>query len=175
MTKEILEIISGDKEDKGKLVFKEIGETGTLQRRITTALVEIQGLFKFNTEGQKSQIRESVLSVDSLGSCSSSSCGSKYKARDKLPKLELKKFSGRPIDWFEFWDAFGSALDDNEEISEVIKLLYLIYYLEEPAKKVISGFSLTEANHGKAPEFLQKRFAKPTVIKRAHINELISA
>jgi len=170
-----LEIISGDKEDKGKLVFKEIGETGTLQRRITTALIEIQGLFKFNTEGKKSPIRESVLSVDSLGSYSSSSCGSKYKARDKLPKLEQKKFSGCPIDWPEFWDAFRSAVDDNEEISEVDKFSYLRNYLEEPAKKVISGFSLTEANYRKALELLQNRFAKPTVIKRAHINELISA
>ena len=47
--------------------------------------------------------------------------------------------------------------------------------MEEPAKKVISGFSLTEANHGKALSLLQNRFAKPTVIKRAHINELINA
>ena len=66
-------------------------------------------------------------------------------------------------------------MDDNEEISEVDKFSYLRNYLEEPAKKVISGFSLTEANYRKALELLQNRFAKPTVIKRAHINELINA
>ena len=150
LDEEILEIISGDIEDEGELCSKEISESGTLQRRKTAALLKIQGLFTFNSEGQKSLRRESVLSADSLGSYSSSSAGSKCKSRAKLPKLELKKFSGCPIDWPEFWDAFRIAVDDNEEISEVDKFSYLQHYLEEPAKKVISGFPLTEAKYGKA-------------------------
>ena len=173
LDEEILEIISRDDEDDGELCSKEIEESGTLQRRITAGLIKIQGLFSLNTDGQKSQRRESVLSVDSL--VSSSSGGSRHKARAKLPKLELKKFSGRPIDWPEFWDTFRSAVDDNEELSEVDKFSYLRYYLEESAKKVISGFSLTEVNYRKALELLQRRFAKPAAIKRAHINELMNA
>ena len=66
-------------------------------------------------------------------------------------------------------------MDDNEELSEVDKVSYLRYYLEEPAKKVMSGFSLTEANSRKALELLQQRFAKPAAIRRAHINELMNA
>ena len=37
LDEEILEIISGDKEDEGELCSKEISESGTLQRRITAA------------------------------------------------------------------------------------------------------------------------------------------
>ena len=29
----------------------------------------------------------------------------------KLPKLEVKKFSGRLQDWQEFWDSFQSSID----------------------------------------------------------------
>ena len=173
LDEEILEIILRDDEDDGELCSKEIEESETLQRRITAGLIKIQGLFSFNTDGQKSQRREYVLSVDSL--VSSSSGGSRHKARAKSPKLELKKFSGCPIDWPEFWDTFRSAVDDNEELSEVDKFSYLRHYLEDPAKKVISVFSLTEANYGKALELLQRRFAKPAAIRRAHINELMNA
>ena len=65
LDEEILEIISGDKEDEGELCSKEISESGTLQRRITAALIKIQGLFTFNTEGQKSQRRECSISGQS--------------------------------------------------------------------------------------------------------------
>ena len=43
----------------------------------------------------------------------------------------------------------------------------------EPAKSVISGFKMTAPNYRAAVELLHQRFAKPTVIKRAHINEML--
>eukprot|EP00112_Aurelia_sp_Birch-Aquarium-sp1_P018768 Seg453.10 transcript_id=Seg453.10/GoldUCD/mRNA.D3Y31 product="hypothetical protein" protein_id=Seg453.10/GoldUCD/D3Y31 len=49
----------------------------------------------------------------------------------KLPKSELKKFTGRPQDWQEFWDSFKSTIHKNEELSDVDKFTYLKYYLEE--------------------------------------------
>ena len=41
-------------------------------------------------------------------------------------------------------------------------------------RKVIGGLSLTYADYNSAIDFLKNRFAKPTVIKRAHINELLN-
>jgi len=84
----------------------------------------------------------------------------------------LKKFSGHLVDWPEFWDGFKTAVHENEELSNVDKFSYLRHYLEEPAKKVISGFSLTEKNYALK---LLEQFVKPTIIKRAHINELLNA
>ena len=55
----------------------------------------------------------------------------------------------------------------------VDKLKYLRSYLEEPARSVIAGFTLTDADYKSAIEIWKKRFAKPSVIKRAHINELL--
>ena len=54
------------------------------------------------------------------------------------------------------------------------KFTYLRYLLDKPVKKVIAGFSLTEANYEAAVDLLKQRFAKPVVIKRSHINELMN-
>ena len=46
------------------------------------------------------------------------------------------------------------------------------YYLEEPAKKVIAGFSLTAKHYKEAVKLLEQRYAKPTTIKNAHVTKL---
>eukprot|EP00794_Sanderia_malayensis_P021318 gene21318-biopygen16354 len=47
-------------------------------------------------------------------------------------------------------------------------------YLEEPARSVIAGILLTDKDYETAVGILKKRFAKPGVIQRAHINEMIN-
>ena len=54
------------------------------------------------------------------------------------------------------------------------KFKFLWGYLDKPAKSEVAGFSLTEADYNAAVELLTKRYAKPGVIKRAHINQLLS-
>ena len=39
----------------------------------------------------------------------------------KLPKLELKKFHGNPIEWYPFWESFESAVHKNSNLSGVDK------------------------------------------------------
>ena len=92
----------------------------------------------------------------------------------KLPKLELKKFSGKIAEWAEFWDGFKSAVHDDPDLAKIDKFKYLRCYLEEPAKSVVTGFSMTEADYDAAVNLLTKRYAKPGVIKRAHMTELIN-
>jgi len=43
----------------------------------------------------------------------------------KLPKTDLRKFSGDVLDWPEFWDIFRVAIHDNVEIPTVQKFVYL--------------------------------------------------
>ena len=94
--------------------------------------------------------------------------------RAKLPKLELKKFSGHPVDWSELCDGFQTAAHENEELSNMEKFSYLRHYLEEPPKKVISGFLLIEKNYATALKLLEQRYAKPTIIKRIYISERLN-
>eukprot|EP00795_Rhopilema_esculentum_P017366 gene17366-biopygen6317 len=110
--------------------------------------------------------------VDSERSGQSAKNSKRVKVR--LPKLELKKFGGRVTDWQEFWDSFKSAIHDDGNMANVDKFKYLRSFLEEPARSVIAGFPLTEADYQAAIDLLQKRYAKPSVIKRTHINEMIN-
>eukprot|EP00794_Sanderia_malayensis_P017908 gene17908-biopygen12896 len=94
--------------------------------------------------------------------------------RVKLPKLELKKFGGKIAEWPEFWDGFRSAIHEDSQLAKVDKFKYLKSFLEEPARSVVSGFPLTDADYDSALELLKGRYAKPSVIKRANINDLIN-
>eukprot|EP00112_Aurelia_sp_Birch-Aquarium-sp1_P008674 Seg1961.7 transcript_id=Seg1961.7/GoldUCD/mRNA.D3Y31 product="hypothetical protein" protein_id=Seg1961.7/GoldUCD/D3Y31 len=138
---------------------KETEEVGIFQERVNIALLLIEECTNVDQENvhQHAEILASK------------------KARAKLPKLELKKFTGKPQDWQEFWDSFCSAIEENEELSVIDKFSYLRYYLEEPAQKVIAGFELSERNYHHAKELLVKRFARPEIIRRSHINKIANA
>ena len=94
--------------------------------------------------------------------------------RVKLPKLELKKFSGNIAEWQEFWDGFKSAVHDDVQLAKVDKFKYLRNYLAEPARSVVTGFALTDRDYDSARGLLRSRYAKPGVIKCAHISELLN-
>ena len=88
-----------------------------------------------NTSIQKSGSRESLNSVansedepvpESEASARSnlsnnSLSGNGKRGRVKLPKLELKKFSGKMHEWQECWDSFRSAIHDDDDIAKVDK------------------------------------------------------
>lgn len=103
----------------------------------------------------------------------SSSANSKT-VRVKLPKLEVRKFSGKLEEWQEFWDSFESAIHANDSLSNVDKFSYLRGLLLEPARSAIVGFALTSANYEAAVELLKKRFGKKTAIQRTLVNELLN-
>ena len=91
-----------------------------------------------------------------------------------LPRLELKRFTGKVTEWQEFWDGFNSAIHEDTELANVDKFKYLKSFVEEPASKVIAGIPLTDANYDIAVDLLHKRYGKTSVLKRAHMNELIN-
>ena len=64
--------------------------------------------------------------------------------KTRLPKLVLH---GNVTNWPLFWDAFKTAVHENDEISKIDKFNYLNSLLEEAATMIIQGLSLTEANY----------------------------
>jgi len=91
----------------------------------------------------------------------------------KLPKLELKKFSGNPIYWHPFWESFESAIDKNTSLNDVDKFQYLKSLLGGSAAQTISGLTLTSSNYSHAVELLTKRFGSKQVIISKHIELLM--
>ena len=94
--------------------------------------------------------------------------------RARLPKLEVRKFSGKVEEWQEFWDSFQSAIHTNGALADVDKFSYLKGLITGSAKAAIAGFALTSLNYASAIELLTKRYRKDTLIRRAHISELLN-
>ena len=65
----------------------------------------------------------------------------------KLPKLELKSFSGNYEEWQSFWDTFESAVNRNTDISRIQKVIYLKSCVTGAGESAITGLPLTEDNY----------------------------
>ena len=177
LDKEILEELSRVENDNANDCSEEIGESCQFKDKVSYALLQIED-FKQKLMNPNSLPTLPTLptlqradSIDSLPSLSSFT----RKQRVKLPKMEIKRFSGSPQEWQEFWDNYKSAVHENEELSDIDKFSYLRHFLEDSARKVISGLELTAVNYKEAIKLLEKRFAKPEIIKNAHINSIIKA
>ena len=91
----------------------------------------------------------------------------------KLPKMEITKFSGKPMEWQTFLDTYTAVIHNSKTLSNVEKFTYLRSYIEKDALHAISGISLTNDNYDKAWELLQERFGNTQVIITSHMNELL--
>ena len=92
----------------------------------------------------------------------------------KLPKIQLPKFRGDVTKFQAFWQSFKVAADENESLSVVHKLSYLINSLEGIAKKTLEGLEITEENYQKAVDLLKTRFGKSQQVISAHMRELLN-
>ena len=142
---------------------KEATEASEVMEKITYGLVSIEDALQEIEQngcnvlvGSRSETKtQSLARSDSRESVSSN--GSQiaaYSRKVKLPKLELKKFTGEIAEWAEFWDGFKSAVHDDRDLAKVDKFKYLRCYLGEPAKSVVTGFSMTEADYDAAVNLL---------------------
>ena len=86
----------------------------------------------------------------------------------KLPKLELKKFHGNPIEWYPFWESFESAVHKNSNLSGVDKFNYVKSLLTGIAQSIVTGLALPE----KAVELLKRRFGNRQVVISSHMEAL---
>ena len=60
----------------------------------------------------------------------------------RLPKFELKRFDGNPLDWHVFWDTFGSTVDKDNNLDDVTKFNYLKSVLDEKAADCVKELML---------------------------------
>ena len=65
----------------------------------------------------------------------------------RLPKLSLVKFNGNITKFQSFWQSFNVAVHENDNLSGIHKLNYLINSLEGPAYKAVEGLEIREENY----------------------------
>ncbi|XP_055714369.1 uncharacterized protein LOC129808610 [Phlebotomus papatasi] len=77
---------------------------------------------------------------------------------NKLPTLDVPKFSGDRTQWSHFKGMFRSIVHDNRRLSRIQKLQYLMSYLTGNALKLVENTPLSDHGYESAWRLLQKHF-----------------
>ena len=68
----------------------------------------------------------------------------------KLPRIDIKKFSGDVTEWQTFFDSFEVAVHSNDKLYSIKKMNYLLSYLTGEALKTVQDLKLSEPNYSDA-------------------------
>ncbi|XP_071036469.1 uncharacterized protein [Parasteatoda tepidariorum] len=93
----------------------------------------------------------------------------------KLPKFELKTFSGDPKECLTFWSIF-SKIHESEDLSAIDKFQYLYQSIvpESRAARLVSSFPITTENYPKAIKQLKLRFGREDLLVQIYVRDLLS-
>ncbi|GFX33657.1 uncharacterized protein TNCV_1933241 [Trichonephila clavipes] len=93
----------------------------------------------------------------------------------KLPKIELKKFSGEAKDFSAFWSQFQKIHND-KNIAEEDKMQYLLQSMEPKSKaeRLVLSFPATAENYPKAIKQLKERFGREDLLVQIYVRELLN-
>ena len=126
---QIIELIGSlDGEDVGVHIEKEIEDSDHIREELNEIVWRLEEILSSSSIPQ-----QKPTNVPAQRESPTSRSSQQYLVKAKLPKLEVKKFSGRLQDWQEFWDSFQSSIDGNESLSAVDKFSYLKNLLHKPA------------------------------------------
>ncbi|XP_024875908.1 uncharacterized protein LOC112457210 [Temnothorax curvispinosus] len=92
----------------------------------------------------------------------------------KLPKIELRKFSGDVKDWLPFWSQFKKIHED-AAINKGNKFQYLLQAItaQSRAAELIDSFPPMEENYDSAIESLKNRFGRDEMLVEVYVRELL--
>ena len=92
----------------------------------------------------------------------------------KLPKFEIKPFSGNPVEWTTFIESFTAAFDKNNFQTDIEKITYLIDFLRDEATTAVTSLQLNIENYSVALKMLEERFGNPQLLIHKHMTKLLS-
>ena len=119
LNNQIIELIGSlDGEDVGVHIEKEIEDSDHIREEVNEIVWRLEEILSSSSIPQPKP-----RNVPTQRESPTSGSSQQYLVKVKLPKLEVKKFSGRLQDWQEFWDFFQSLIDGNESLSAVDNLL----------------------------------------------------
>lgn len=91
----------------------------------------------------------------------------------QLPRIQLGTFSGQPENWVAFKNLFENTIHNNDTISSVEKMSYLLSCLEGEALSVVKSLPMTNANYFIAWETLNQRFHNTRLLISLHVNNVL--
>lgn len=133
-------------------------------------------------EQYRDKYRRIVLRIDNIsrektqskdGDSTASIVTQTKKKTYKLPKIELRKFSGEAIDWLSWWNQF-SKINEDEELHVSDKFEYLVQCLEKGSRAfdLVDSYPRTNENYPKAVAALKHRFGRDEMLVELYVREL---
>lgn len=92
----------------------------------------------------------------------------------KLPRIDLPSFYGDFPAWLSFKEVFSSTIGSNEQLSDIMKLQYLLSTLKGSAAKLVKGFSITSTNYQNVWSTLCDRYDDCKELTFAHLEKIFS-
>ncbi|UYV76701.1 hypothetical protein LAZ67_14001825 [Cordylochernes scorpioides] len=92
----------------------------------------------------------------------------------KLPKIELKKFTGEIKDWLGWWSQFNK-MHVNPTLEDSDKFHYLVQSMSPGtrASKLVDSYTLNAENYPKVIETLTERFGRPELLQQIYVRDII--
>lgn len=134
------------------------------QDEINAMLIELEfdindRVSKFDKQSKVENIVNSVVSENSVV---------------RLPKISLPTFAGETHAWLSFKDIFKASIDQNQNLSDAIKLQYLKSALKGDALRIIQTISITDSNYKVAWSLLEERYSNTREQIYAHLKRFMS-
>ncbi len=145
--------------------------TDALERMKEKDETETKGDMPLLEGDEKESVKKTSTKIETT---SKGSSGSTTIQHAKLPRLQLKHFSGDRLMFQEFWESFESAVHNDTTIDDIMKFNYLRSVLEDEAASVISGLSLTSKNYKEAVTLLRDRYENKQILVSGHIDQLLN-
>ncbi|KAL0848892.1 hypothetical protein ABMA28_013294 [Loxostege sticticalis] len=92
----------------------------------------------------------------------------------KLPKVNIPNFSGNYCEWYTFRDLFKSLINNNRNLDNVQKLLYLKSFLCGEAEQLLSTIPILEDNYPRCWKILEDRYSNKKYICHHILKSLFS-
>ena len=92
----------------------------------------------------------------------------------KLPSLGLPSFSGSYDAWLGFHDVFTSMIDENTNLSPILKFRHLQDCLKGEAAEIIASVQLTGENYAVAWGIVKETFDNRKLRLERHIQDLLN-
>ena len=99
----------------------------------------------------------------------------KWKAEQqaaKLPKLEISKLKGTPLDWIHFWEQFKADIDESA-MASIAKFSCLRELLIEQLGSEILGLPFSEDGYQQAKQILEKKYGLTSENVQAHGKQIM--
>ncbi len=92
--------------------------------------------------------------------------------RQNLPKLKLEVFSGKPVDWPEWFLSYQNLIHENPTLSDGQKLSYLKMHLGPEPRSKVFGLLLNAEDYSYAMRELENRYGNPALVIEGFIKEV---